>query len=64
MHIKRDISIWNLKRILNVLFRMPGFSDRSKRVLAICVLSATIQITTLTILYINGDVTTLLSPLY
>jgi len=24
MHIKRDISIWNLKTILNVLFRMRG----------------------------------------
>ena len=41
MHIKRYISIWNLKTILNVLFRIPGFSGRSKRVLTIC---ATIQI--------------------
>jgi len=44
MHIKRDISIWNLKTILNVLFRIPGFIDRSKRVLTICLLSVTIQI--------------------
>ena len=47
MHIKRDIYIWNLKKSLNILFRMPGFSGRYKRVLTICLLSATIQITTL-----------------
>jgi len=33
--------------ILNVLFGMLGFSGRSKRVLTICLLSATIQITTI-----------------
>jgi len=44
MHIKRDIFIWNLKTILNVLFRIPGFSGRSERVLTIRLLSATIQI--------------------
>jgi len=44
MHIKRDISISKLKTILNVLFRIPGFSGRSKLVLTICLLSATIQI--------------------
>jgi len=49
MHIKRDISIWNLKTILNVLFPMPGFSGRSKRVLTICLLSATIQIKKLSV---------------
>jgi len=32
MHIKRDISIWNLEIILNVLNRIPGFRGRSKRV--------------------------------
>jgi len=40
MHIKRDISIRNLKTILNFLLRIPGFSGRSKRVLTICLLSA------------------------
>jgi len=44
MHIKRDISIWNIKTILNVLNWKPGFSGRSKRLLTICPLSATIQI--------------------
>jgi len=44
MHIKRDISIWKLKPILNILNRKPGFSGRSKRLLTICLLSATIQI--------------------
>jgi len=44
MHIKRDISIWNIKIILNVLNRIPGFRGRSKQVLTICLLSATIQI--------------------
>jgi len=34
MHIKRDISISNLKMILNVLNRKPGFSGRSKRLLS------------------------------
>ena len=43
MHIKRDIYIWNLKMILNVLFRIPGFSGRSKWVLTIYLLSATIN---------------------
>jgi len=28
MHIKRDISIWSFKTILNVLLRIPGFSDK------------------------------------
>ena len=37
----------NLKTILSVLFRMQAFSGRSKRLLTICMLSATIQITTL-----------------
>ena len=41
MHIKRDISICNLKMILNVLFRRPGFSGRSQRLLTHCLLSAT-----------------------
>jgi len=44
MHIKRDISIWNLKTIHSVLFRIPGFIGRFKRVLTIWLLSATIQI--------------------
>jgi len=43
MHIKRDISTWNFKMILNVLIRMPGSSGRSKWVLTIFLLSATIQ---------------------
>ena len=49
MHIKRelrDISIWNRKTILSVLFRMPGFCGWSKRLLTICLLSVTIKILT------------------
>jgi len=44
MHIKLDISVWNLKTIINVLLRIPGFSGRSKRVLTHCLLIAPIQI--------------------
>jgi len=44
MHIKRDISIWNRKTFLGVLFRKPGFSSRSNQELKICMLTATIQI--------------------
>ena len=44
MHIKRDISIWTLKTILNVLNRKPGLSGWSRRLLKICLLIATIQI--------------------
>jgi len=49
MHIKRYISIWNLKTILNVLDRKSGFGGRSKQLLTICLLSATIQINKSTI---------------
>jgi len=40
MHIKRDISIWNLKIMLKVFKRIPGIRGRSKQVLTICLLSA------------------------
>ena len=46
MLIKRYISIWNPKTILDGLFRMPGFSGWSKGLLTICLLGATIQIWT------------------
>jgi len=46
MHIKRDVSVWNVKTILNVSNRKNGFSGRSKRLLTISLLSATIQILT------------------
>ena len=40
MHIKRDISNWNIKIILSVLIGAGNLESRS----TICLLSATIQI--------------------
>jgi len=57
MHIKRDISIWNLKTRLSVLSQVAGFSGRSKRVLMICLLSATIQISDLSRLKVGRYLT-------
>jgi len=74
MHIKRDITIWNLKMILNFLNRKPGFSGWSKRMLTFKVqqfksrlrlepkISAcVVQIKNIIDLYIECDVTTLKS---